>query len=274
MLETVLLTYPSIDPVLLELGPLKIRWYGLMYLVGFICAMWLANRKARRPGSRWTEKQVSDALFYGFIGVVLGGRIGYTLFYQFDRFIHQPSYIFYIWEGGMSFHGGLLGVLAAMWLIARFQKRRFLDVGDFYAPMVPIGLGAGRLGNFINGELWGRPTDLPWAMIFPSGGPIPRHPSQLYEFALEGVVLFIILQWFSLKPRPRGAVSGLFLLAYGCFRFVVEFAREPDVQLGFLAGHLSMGQWLSLPMVVLGLVMMFYAYRQEKTGSIEAGTKR
>lgn len=272
MLETAILSYPHIDPVLLQLGPLKVRWYGLMYLVGFVAAMWLANRKAHAPGSTWSEKQVSDALFYGFLGVILGGRIGYTLFYQFDYFIQQPSYLFKIWDGGMSFHGGLIGVLIAMWATAKLQHRRFLQVGDFFAPMVPIGLGAGRLGNFINGELWGKPSDVPWAMVFPTGGPTPRHPSQLYEFLLEGVVLFLILQIFSRKNRPVGAISGLFLMCYGAFRFLVEFVREPDPQLGYLLGHLTMGQWLSMPMILLGLGLLIYAYRQQpKVNPSESG---
>ena len=262
---TALMSFPQIDPVLLDLGgPLKVRWYGLMYLVGFAAAMWLGRRIARKPGSGWSIEQVDDLLFYGFVGVILGGRVGYTFFYQFSLFIENPLYLIRIWEGGMSFHGGVLGVMIAMALFARKYKKSYLQVGDFVCPLLPIGLGAGRLGNFINGELWGRATDLPWAMIFPSDPKaLPRHPSQLYEFALEGVVLFVMLWWFSKKPRPAGSVAGLFLLGYGCFRFSVEFAREPDSHLGLLQLGMSMGQWLCLPMILGGLGLMVYGYRKE-----------
>lgn len=255
------LTFPNIDPVIIEIGPLAVRWYGLMYLLGFLFAMWLANRRADKPGSGWTREQVSDLLFAGFLGVVLGGRIGYVLFYNFDLFLADPLYLFKVWTGGMSFHGGLLGVIAAMFWYAHKQGRTFFNVADFVAPLVPFGLGVGRLGNFINGELWGRTTDVPWAMIFPSGGPLPRHPSQLYEFFLEGLVLLIILNVFIRKPRPAGAVSGLFLLGYGCFRFIVEYFREPDAHLGLFGGWISMGQILSLPMVIGGLLLMLWAYK-------------
>ena len=255
---TQLLTFPNIDPVLLELGPLKLRWYGLMYLFGFMAAMWLANRKADQANSGWTREQVSDLLFFGFLGVILGGRIGYVLFYQTARFLDDPLYLIQIWSGGMSFHGGLLGVIFAILWFARKNQKRFLDVGDFVAPLIPMGLGLGRLGNFINGELWGRVTDLPWAMIFPAAeaGGLPRHPSQLYEFALEGVLLFILLQWYSRKPRKPGAVGGLFLVGYGVARFSVEFVRQPDGHLGLLEAGMSMGQWLSAPMVLIGLFLM------------------
>ncbi|MGF1713750.1 prolipoprotein diacylglyceryl transferase [Photobacterium chitinilyticum] len=257
------LTFPNIDPILIEIGPLAIRWYGLMYLLGFVFAMWLANHRADKPGSGWTREQVSDLLFAGFLGVVLGGRIGYVLFYNFDLFLDNPLYLFKVWTGGMSFHGGLLGVITAMFWYAHKQGRTFFNVADFVAPLVPFGLGVGRLGNFINGELWGRTSDVPWAMIFPTGGPLPRHPSQLYEFFLEGLVLLIILNIFIRKPRPAGTVSGLFLFGYGSFRFIVEYFREPDAHLGLFGGWISMGQILSLPMVIGGLLMMLWAYKTQ-----------
>lgn len=253
--------FPNIDPVLFELGPLSIRWYGLMYLVGFAFAMWLANRRADKPNSGWTREQVSDLLFAGFLGVVIGGRVGYVLFYGFDELIRDPLYLFKVWTGGMSFHGGLLGVITAMFWYARKNGRTFFNVADFIAPLVPFGLGMGRLGNFMNSELWGRVTDVPWAIVFPNGGPLPRHPSQLYEFALEGVVLFFILNWFIRRPRPEGSVSGLFLLGYGTFRFLVEYVREPDAHLGLFGGYISMGQILSLPMVIIGSLMVVWAYK-------------
>ena len=255
-------THPQFDPVAIHIGPLAIRWYGLMYLVGF-ALIWLAGRYRirTRPDSVWTAKDLDDALFYGILGTIIGGRLGYVLFYKFGDYLTEPLHIFYVWEGGMSFHGGLLGVMVAIWLFARRHKHDWLRSMDFIAPLVPLALGAGRLGNFINAELWGRPTDVPWAMIFPNVDGVPRHPSQLYEFTLEGVVLFLLLWWFSSKSRPRGAVSGLFLLGYGIFRFSVEFTRQPDNFLGLLALGLSMGQWLSLPMIVLGIVLLVWAYR-------------
>lgn len=260
------LTFPQIDPILIELGPLAIRWYGLMYLFGFMFALWLANKRAARPNSGWTKDQVSDLLFAGFLGVVIGGRIGYVLFYNFGMFLDDPIYLFKVWTGGMSFHGGLLGVIAAMLWYGYKNGRTFFSIADFIAPLVPFGLGLGRLGNFMNGELWGRVSDAPWAMIFPYGGPLPRHPSQLYEFALEGVVLFFILNWFIRRPRPLASVSGLFLFGYGSFRFIIEYFREPDAQLGLFGDFISMGQILSLPMVIGGLVMVLWAYkRQSKT---------
>ncbi|MFW1678096.1 prolipoprotein diacylglyceryl transferase [Pontibacter sp. JAM-7] len=254
----------NIDPVALNLGPLQIHWYGLMYLLGFAAAWWLGARRARRAGSGWTEDQVSDLIFWGAIGVILGGRLGYVLFYNFDQFLQEPLWLFAIWEGGMSFHGGLLGVVCVMFLFARKQGKTWMQVTDFLAPLVPIGLGAGRIGNFIGGELWGRAAEVPWAVVFPRAGDgLARHPSQLYEFALEGVCLFLLLWWFSHKPRPVMAVSGLFLLLYGVFRSVVEFFREPDAQLGFVAlDWVTQGQLLSLPMIVLGVVLLVLAYRQ------------
>lgn len=257
-----MLTFPRIDPVALSLGPLQFRWYGLMYMIGFVGGWLLGRWRASRPGSGWMTSEMDDIIGYLMLGVILGGRLGYVVFYEPMAYLADPVQIVQIWKGGMSFHGGLLGVLVCFWLFARKTGRHFLDVSDFIAPLVPVGLAAGRLGNFINGELWGRVTDVPWAMIFPGweAGPYPRHPSQLYEFALEGVVLFIACWWFSAKPRPRGAVSGLFALGYGTFRFIVEFFREPDAQLGYLVGGLTMGQMLSLPLVLIGLYLLWRAH--------------
>lgn len=255
---------PIIDPIAISLGPLDIRWYGLMYLVGFLFAFWMANRQCDRSNGVWTREQASDLLFYGFMGVILGGRIGYVLFYQFPRFIESPLYLFKIWEGGMSFHGGVIGVVSAIIFYSLKNNRSILSVGDFIVPLLPVGLGAGRIGNFINSELWGRVTDSPFGVVFHNAGPLPRHPSQLYEFALEGVVLFIILVLFIRKPRPAGSVAGLFLLGYGIFRIIVEFAREPDAQLGFLTFGLTMGQILSVPMVIAGIALIVHAYSAKK----------
>jgi phosphatidylglycerol:prolipoprotein diacylglycerol transferase len=255
------LVFPTIDPVIFEIGPIALRWYGLMYLIGFAAAYWLATRRLSRTG--WTKDQLSDLLFWCFMGVIIGGRVGYVLFYNFSNFVDNPLYLFKIWEGGMSFHGGCLGVIGAAFLYAKKQAWSFLYVGDFIAPLVPIGLGAGRIGNFINGELWGRVTDVPWAFVFPGAGPMPRHPSQLYQFALEGVALFVILWLFSVKPRPTGAVGGLFLLGYGSFRFIVEFYRQPDAHLADLYGSvITQGQMLSIPMMLAGLGLMIYAYKK------------
>ena len=260
-----MLVHPQFDPVAVHLiGPLAIRWYGLMYLIGF-GLLWLVGRHAikTRPHVKMTAAQLDDLFFYGILGVILGGRLGYVLFYKFGDYLAEPWKIFYVWEGGMSFHGGFIGVVAAIFWYARARKLDWLTITDFIAPLVPLGLAAGRLGNFINAELWGRPTDVPWAMIFPRVDNLPRHPSQLYEFALEGVVLFAVLWWFAAKPRPRAAVSALFLIGYGVFRFAVEFTREPDSFLGLLALGFSMGQWLSMPMVVAGLWMFLWAYRRQ-----------
>ncbi|TNI28256.1 prolipoprotein diacylglyceryl transferase [Aeromonas veronii] len=254
--------FSQIDPVAFSLGPLSVRWYGLMYLFGFAFAMWLAGRRADAPNSGWTRNEVSDLLFYGFLGVILGGRVGYVLFYNFDLFLADPTYLFKIWTGGMSFHGGLIGVITAMIWFAHKTKRHFFTVADFVAPLIPFGLGVGRIGNFLNGELWGRITDVPWAIIFPEAGPEPRHPSQLYQFALEGVVLFIILNLFWRKNPPRGAISGMFLLFYGLFRFLVEFVRQPDSQLGLYFQEISMGQILSTPMIIAGALMIWAAYKR------------
>ncbi|MCO4200754.1 prolipoprotein diacylglyceryl transferase [Aeromonas hydrophila] len=254
--------FSQIDPVAFSLGPLSVRWYGLMYLFGFAFAMWLAGRRADAPNSGWSRNEVSDLLFYGFLGVILGGRVGYVLFYNFDMFLADPLYLFKIWTGGMSFHGGLIGVITAMVWFAHKTNRHFFTVADFVAPLIPFGLGVGRIGNFLNGELWGRVTDVPWAIIFPEAGPEPRHPSQLYQFALEGVVLFIILNLFWRKNPPRGAISGMFLLFYGLFRFLVEFVRQPDSQLGLYFQEISMGQILSTPMIIIGALMIWVAYKR------------
>lgn len=252
-----MIPYPNIDPVAFTLGPLKVHWYGLMYLLAFVIAWLLARyRIAYNNPGKWTAENVSDLIFYSAIGAVFGGRIGYMLFYAFSDLSAHPLSLFKIWEGGMSFHGGILGVVIALFIFSRKINKSLLEVLDFTAPLAPLGLAAGRLGNFINGELWGQPTDLPWAMIFPSGGNIPRHPSQLYELILEGLVLFTLVWWYSSKPRPLGAVSGVFLIGYALSRIFVEFFRQPDYQLGYLAfGWLTMGQILSIPMFLIGLYL-------------------
>ena len=258
-----MLTYPDIDPVAISLGALKVHWYGLMYLVAFVVGWWLGTLRTRRDGTQWRAEEISDMLFYFALGAILGGRIGYTLAYNFASFVEDPLMILRIWEGGMSYHGGMVGVFVAMWLFGRSTGRTFFQVTDYLAPLVPLGLGAGRLGNFINGELWGRPTDLPWGMVFPFVDPLPRHPSMLYELLLEGIVLFAILWIYSRKPRPTMAVSGLYLLGYGVFRFAVEFVRVPDAHIGFLAfDWLTMGHLLSLPMILIGFAFMVHAYRR------------
>ena len=259
-----MLTYPQINPVALDLGIVKIHWYGLMYLVGIGGAWFLASRRLKDFDASWSKEKLSDLVFWVAMGVILGGRLGYALFYDLSAYMADPLKIVRVWEGGMSFHGGLIGVMLATWLFGRRNGKSFFELMDFIAPLVPIGLGAGRIGNFINSELWGKVTDVPWAMVFPNGGPDPRHPSQLYQFALEGVALFLILWAYSRKPRPTMAVSGLFAICYGIFRFIVEFVRVPDAQLGYLAGGwLTMGQVLCVPMILGGLDLMIYAYRRQ-----------
>ena len=255
-----MLIHPQYDPVAIHLGPLAIHWYGLMYLIAFMSVLWLGKLRIRcnlvlDQAYSLKESDLDDMLFYGALGVILGGRLGYVMFYQPVYYFSHPLEILALWQGGMSFHGGFLGVLAAMVLFTRKTGKRWLAIMDFVAPLVPLGLGAGRIGNFINGELWGRPTDLPWGVVFQHADALPRHPSQLYEFGLEGIALFLILWLYSSKPRPVGAVSALFLIGYGSFRFLVEFTREPDSFLGVLALGMSMGQWLSLPMVLVGIWM-------------------
>jgi len=257
------LVHPQFDPVAIHLGPLAIRWYGLMYLVGFALVLIVGRYAIRtRPHSTLDSRGLDDLLFYGILGVIAGGRLGYVLFYKLSEYLAHPLKVFAVWEGGMSFHGGLLGVIVAVWLYARRRGIPWLAATDFIAPLVPLGLAAGRLGNFINAELWGRATDLPWAMVFPNVDRVARHPSQLYEFALEGVVLFVLLWVYAAKPRPTGAVSALFLIGYGTLRFLVEFTREPDGFLGFLALGFTMGQWLSLPMIAAGVALLAWAGRR------------
>lgn len=255
---------PNIDPVAISLGPIKIHWYGLMYVIGFLALWFFASRRAKQPNSGWTAEQVGDFVFYGALGVILGGRLGYMLFYNLPHYLAHPLDVLKVWQGGMSFHGGLIGVLLAMLYFARKTGKTFFTVADFFAPWVPIGLGLGRLGNFINHELWGRTTDGPWGMVFRDAGPLPRHPSQLYQAALEGLALFVILWLFARKPRPTASVSGLFLICYGLFRILAEFVREPDPQLGYLAfGWLTMGQVLSVPMILFGAGLMVWAYKKK-----------
>jgi len=279
------LQFPEFDPVIFSVGPVSLHWYGMMYIAGFLFAMWLAVRRARRPGSGWTQIDAENLLFASFVGVIVGGRVGYVVFYNLPVLLNDPLYLLRVWEGGMSFHGGLMGVVVMMFLFAKRTHRNFFQVADFIAPLVPFGLAAGRLGNFINGELWGRvAVGFPNAMLFPRSqaedrvlllshpewqhlfhtyGVLPRHMSQLYQLALEGVVLFIILNLFIRKPRPTGAVSALFLAGYGMFRSFAEFFRQPDTQFtGEWMHYISMGQILSLPMIVAGIILLIRAYRR------------
>lgn len=246
--------FPSIDPVAITIGPIKIHWYGIMYLVGFIGAWILACWRSKHYQLNWSTEQISDLVFYGALGVILGGRIGYMIFYNTHELLHEPWILFKIWEGGMSFHGGFIGVLIAGWFYCYQYKRQFFEVTDFIAPLVPLGLGAGRIGNFINGELWGRITDVPWGVIYPHVDENPRHPSELYEFGLEGLVLFILVWWYASKPRNPGSVSAVFLIGYSFSRIIAECFRQPDAQLGYIAlGWMTMGQFLSIPMLLVGL---------------------
>jgi len=263
-----MLQFPEIDPVALAIGPLKIRWYGLMYLFGFAAAWLLGNWRAKSRPSVLKPDQVGDMVFYGAVGLVVGARVGYIIFYELGKWMQDdPLLIFKVWEGGMSFHGGLIGTALGLFLYARKVGRHWLDMVDFVAPFAPIGIFCGRIGNFIGGELYGRATDVPWAMVFPDDDKgLPRHPSQLYEAFLEGICLFIILFWYSRKPRPRGAVIGMFVMLYGVFRFSVEFFREPDAHIQFdLFGWVTRGQILSTPMILVGAALIYLAYRNGKT---------
>lgn len=258
-----MLTHPGFDPVAIQLGPLKVHWYGLMYLIGFYGAWWLGTRRARFAHVGWSRDQVTDLLFYVVLGVIVGGRVGYVLFYGFEGFLADPSSLLRLWEGGMSFHGGLLGVIVSYFWFARVKGLHVFDVADFAAPLIPFGLLTGRIGNFINGELYGAPTDLPWGMVFPEAGPEPRHPSMLYEAFLEGAVMLALLWWMGKRPQPRMALSGAFLVLYAVFRSAVEFVRLPDAHIGYLYGTtwFTMGMQLCIPMFVAGAVMLILAYR-------------
>lgn len=282
-----MLTYPELNPIAFKLGPLTIHWYGLMYLLGFLSGWVLLQVRIKSLKLNWTVDQLSDLVIYLILGVVFGGRLGYVLFYDFLFYIQHPLQALAIWDGGMSFHGGLIGVIIVIALYGRKNQRQFFEIADFIVPVVPIGLATGRIGNFINGELWGKVANLPWAMQLPCADPRfvhycngvttgytpPHHPSQLYEFLLEGVILFTLLWWFSRKPRPRMVVSGLFALWYGIFRFLVEFVRLPDVQLGYLAfGWLTMGQVLSLPLMLIGIFLFKFAYTRKKHESKHTST--
>lgn len=259
-----MLVHPQINPVAITIGPLSIHWYGLMYLLGFTFFVLLGRYRIKHnPHSTFTYEMLDDALFYGMLGVILGGRLGHVLFYQFGYYLEHPSHIFAIWEGGMSFHGGFLGVFVAMMLLARKYKLSWLAITDFVTPLIPPGLAAGRIGNFINGELWGRHTDVPWGMVFPYVDKLPRHPSQLYQFALEGVLLFIFIWIYSSKPRATGAVTGMFMIGYGVLRSFAEFFREPeDGFMGVMTLGITMGQWLSIPMIVAGIAVLMWSKRQ------------
>ncbi len=260
-----MLIHPQFDPVAIQLGPLAVRWYGLMYLAGFVAFLLLGRRRAAaQPWHGISAEDIDDLLTWGVIGVIVGGRLGQVLFYEPAYYASHPLEVLAVWKGGMSFHGGFLGVLAAMALWGRRHGKTFFEVTDFIAPLVPLGLMAGRIGNFINGELWGRVADasLPWAMVFPYVDPLPRHPSPLYQAAGEGLLLFVLLWWFSSRERPRGAVSGMFLIGYGVLRSAAEFFREPDAGVFGLSYTVSMGQWLSLPMIAVGIYLLARGKKQ------------
>ena len=261
-----MLNYPQIDPVAFAIGPLKIRWYGISYIVGILLAWWLLRfRASKKPELNWNNDQIADLVFYATIGIIIGGRLGSVLFYNLPYYLDHPLNIIKIWKGGMSFHGGLLGVLIAIWFYSRSISKHFFETADFIAPVIPVGLFFGRIANFINGELWGRPTDIAWGMVFPHVDQLARHPSQLYQALMEGVLLFVILWCYSSRQQPRMAVSGLFLIGYGLFRFLVEFAREPDRQIGYVAfDWLTMGQVLSVPMFIIGVFLIWMAYRKQE----------
>lgn len=270
-----MIEYPNIDPIAFTIPTpfdvgFPVRWYGLTYLIAFGTAYFLATRRAGRKEFGFSRDQLMDMLFYCALGVILGGRIGYVLFYNFTGFLDNPFVLFKVWQGGMSFHGGLLGYIFACYLYSRSINRSVWTLWDFSAPIAPLGLGAVRIGNFIGGELYGRVTDVPWAMIFPYSDQLPRHPSQLYQAFLEGLVLFVIIWVFTSKPRPAKSASGLFLLCYGVFRFVIEFVREPDAHIGFLVGGwLTMGQLLTLPMIIIGLALIVWAYRFDGSAPVK-----
>jgi len=272
-----MLRYPQIDPIAISLGPLQIHWYALTYIAAFAAAWFLGSRRASRPESGWTNNQVADLVTNGAIGVILGGRIGYMLFYNFSTLLDNPLNLFKIWQGGMSFHGGFIGVCITVWLFARSTKKSLFDVADFVAPLAPLGLAFGRLGNFINGELWGRAADVPWSMMFPGDTlQLARHPSQLYQLAMEGVALFLILWFYSAKLRPRFAVTGVFFMGYGVFRSLAEFFREPDAHLAdsLWFGWMTRGQQLSIPMILIGALILYGASKTNWFGEREAGDRR
>jgi phosphatidylglycerol:prolipoprotein diacylglycerol transferase len=265
-----MLQYPQIDPVALQIGPIAVHWYGLMYLIGFALVWLLGRWRIQHGKTDLSLRDLEDIIFYSVLGVVAGGRLGYVLFYKPAEYLANPIEILYLWQGGMSFHGGLIGVIVVLLLFARKRNKTLLEIGDFVAPLIPLGLGAGRLGNFINGELWGRATTAPWGMVFPQAGDgVARHPSQLYEMGLEGFALFALVWWFARKPRPAGQISALFLMGYGVFRFLVEFTREPDDYLGLLTGGLSMGQLLSLPMILAGALIFVFSARRSNRASTQ-----
>lgn len=252
--------YPALDPVALNIGPIAIHWYGLMYLAGFITFWLLGNWRIRHYQLPWNKEQLADLIFYAAMGVILGGRLGYMLFYNYGELVNDPLSVLRIWEGGMSFHGGLIGVVLGVYLYTKRTGRNFFDVADFMVPMIPPGLAFGRIGNFINGELWGRVTSMPWGVIYPHVDSQPRHPSQLYEFFLEGILLFILVWWYANTNRPRGAICGFFAICYALARIICEFFREPDVHIGYLAFGFTMGQLLSIPLLIAGIIIMWRAY--------------